>query len=186
MVVSRVVSSKQKEPDMATLYKRKGSQAWYVRWLDTTGKGHWRTTGTSNRKQAESTAATWDKAISFGRAGTLTPDKAREILAGGLEEIFLASNREPMKRYTVRQWGQQWLDSKLIENTARTHERYSGILTRFYKFLDAKADKDIASVTASEITAFRDKLAKELSVNTANLAVKTLRVCFGAAYPMTS
>jgi integrase len=167
---------------MATLYKRNGSQAWYVRWMDATGKGHWRTTGTSNRKQAESTATTWDKAISFGRAGTLTPDKAREILSAGLEEIFLASNREAMKRYTVRQWGQQWLESKLIENTPRTHERYSGILTRFYKFLGAKADKDIAGVTASEITAFRDTLAKELSVNTANLAVKTLRVCFGSAY----
>jgi len=167
---------------MATLYKRKGSQAWYVRWMDATGQGHWRTTGTSNRKQAESIAVAWDKSISFGRAGILTPDKAREILATGLEEIFLASNREPMKRYTVREWGKQWLESKLIENTPATHERYAGVLSRFYDYLGAKADKNIAGVTATEISAFRDKLATELSPNTANLAVKTLRVCFGAAY----
>lgn len=141
-----------------------------------------KSTKTTNKQQATQICRTWEQAAKTAQTGQLTPDRAREILATGLEGIFLASNREPMKRYTVRQWGQQWLDSKLIENTLHTHERYTGIMTRFYQHLRGKADRDIASVTASEITTFRDKLAKELSINTANLAVKTLRVCFGAAY----
>jgi integrase len=167
---------------MASVHKQKGKPFWYCAFTTTDGVRRFRSTKTRNMAQAEAICAAWEKAERHGRTGTLTPDKAREVLAAGLEDIFLVSNREALKTYTVREWGKQWLESKLIENTPRTHERYSGILTRFYKFLGAKADKNIAGVTATEISGFRDKLAMELSTNTANLAVKTLRVCFGAAY----
>jgi integrase len=174
---------------MASLHKdpQGRSKFWYCAFSEwDADEQRWqrrfRSTKTANKDQALQICRTWEQAAKTAQAGRLTPDRAREILANGLEGIFLASNREPMKRYTIRQWGRQWLDSKLIENAPRTHERYAGIITRFYEHLGSKADRDIASVTASEITAFRDKLAKELSINTANLAVKTLRVCFGAAY----
>ena len=180
---------------MASLHKdpRKRSPFWYCSysaWIPvdpaTGADGKWtrcfRSTKTKSKAQAEEICRAWEQAARHGKAGTLTPDKAREVLSAGLEDIFLTSNREPLKTYTVRQWGKQWLESKLIENTPRTHERYSGILDRFYDYLGDKADRNIAGVTASEITAFRDTLAKELSTNTANLAVKTLRVMFGAAY----
>ncbi len=167
---------------MASVHKNPGKPFWYCAFTTTDGVRRFRSTKTRNKGQAEAICAAWEKAEKHGRAGTLTPDKAREVLAAGLEDIFLASNRETLKTYTVREWGKQWLDSKLIENTPRTHERYAGVLDRFYDFLGAKADKNIPGVTATEISAFRDKLATELSPNTANLAVKTLRVCFGAAY----
>lgn len=172
---------------MASCHKQKGRPFWYCAystWDLVVGEWvrHFKSTKTTRKAEAEQICVNWEKASRHGKAGTLTPDKAREVLAAGLEDIFLASNREPLKTYTVRQWGTRWLESKLIENTPRTHERYSGVLDRFYKFLRSKADRNIAGVTASEITAFRDKLATELSVNTANLAVKTLRVMFGAAY----
>jgi integrase len=167
---------------MASVHRQKGKPFWYCSFTTTDGVRRFRSTKTRNKGQAEAICAAWEKAERHGRAGTLTPDKAREVLAAGLEDIFLASNRETLKTYSVREWGKQWLESKLIENTSRTHERYAGILTRFYEYLGAKADRNIAGVTATEITSFRDELARELSLNTANLAVKTLRVCFGAAY----
>jgi integrase len=171
---------------MASVHKQPGKPFWYCAFTTKTPEGtlkrHFKSTKTANHRQAEEICAAWEKAERHGRAGTLTPDKAREVLTAGLEDIFLVSNREALKSYTVREWGKQWLESKLIENTPRTHERYAGILTRFYEYLGAKADRKIAGVTATEITTFRDTLARELSLNTANLAVKTLRVCFGAAY----
>ncbi len=172
---------------MASVHKQPGKPFWYCAYstwdqAEEQWKRHFKSTKTRNKGEAEEICAAWEKAARHGKAGTLTPDRAREVLSTGLEDIFLAANRETLKTYTVREWGKQWLDSKLIENTPRTHERYGGILERFYGFLGAKADRNIAGVTATEITTFRDKLAKELSVNTANLAVKTLRVCFGAAY----
>ena len=167
---------------MASVHKQPGKPFWYCAFTTTDSVRRFRSTKTKNKGQAEAICAAWEKAEKHGRAGTLTPDKAREVLTAGLEDIFLVSNCETLKTYTVRQWGKQWLESKLIENTSRTHERYAGVLERFYRFLGAKADKNIAGVTATEISTFRDKLATELSTNTANLAVKTLRVCFGAAY----
>lgn len=166
---------------MATIYKRKGSTAWYVRWYDSNGQPHWRSTRTANRKQAEATAATWDKAISLGRVGSLTADKAREVLVGGIEDIFLAANAEALPKTTVRIWCSQWLESKKIENAPTTFERYEGIVQRFFDFLGAKVDKDIATLEAKDVLRFRDQLAQELSTASANLAVKTLRACLGAA-----
>jgi integrase len=167
---------------MASVHKQPGKPFWYCAFTTTDSIRRFRSTKTKNKGQAEAICAAWEKAEKHGRAGTLTPDKAREVLTAGLEDIFLVSNCETLKTYTVRQWGKQWLESKLIENTSRTHERYAGVLERFYRFLGARANKNIAGVAATEISAFRDKLAAELSTNTANLAVKTLRVCFGAAY----
>ena len=129
---------------MASVHKNPGKPFWYCAFTTTDGVRRFRSTKTRNKGQAEAICAAWEKAEKHGRAGTLTPDKAREVLAAGLEDIFLASNRETLKTYTVREWGKQWLDSKLIENTPRTHERYAGVLDRFYDFLGAKADKNIA------------------------------------------
>jgi integrase len=149
-------------------------------------KGRWvrrfKSTKTTNKRQAEEICRTLENAAKEAKTVTLTQDRAREILKHGLNDILMHSTGERLKMYTVREWGAQWLAGKLVENTARTHERYSAILKRFYQFLGPKADKDIVTVTAAEITTFRDQLARELSTNTANLAVKTLRVCFGAAY----
>jgi integrase len=53
---------------------------------------------------------------------------------------------------------------------------------RFLDFLGKKADRDLAGIHAADVGRFRDAMARDLSRNSANLAVKTLRVCFGAAF----
>ena len=167
---------------MATLYQRPKSKAWYCRYTDTTGKMHWRSTGTTHRPEAEEIARTWDKAVTFARADRLTADKARDIIATAVEDIFLARHAEALPKDTTRAWCTQWLESKRIECTPTTVARYEGILSRFYTFLGTKADRDITAVTAKDVLRFRDSLAKELSTASANLATKTLRVALGAAW----
>ncbi|HUJ12062.1 MAG TPA: site-specific integrase [Verrucomicrobiae bacterium] len=175
---------------MASIHRQPGKPFWYCAhsaWNPDLGKcGKWvrrfRSTKTTNKKQALEICRTWEKAAKLGHSGELTPDRAREVVADGVRDIFLTSNRDKLKTYTVREWGKQWLDGKSIDTAPRTHERYSSIMTRFYGFLGAKADRSIAGIAATDILTFRDNLAKELSINTANLAVKTLRVCFGDAH----
>ena len=167
---------------MATIFKRPNSPFWQVAWLDPNGKRRWRSTKTVDRKQAEQTAATFDKALALGLAKKLTPDKAHQVLKEGLEEVFLAVNREALPSSTVRDWCTQWLSAKEIETESATHERYAGILKRFYEFLGPRADKDIGLLRTEDISKFRNALAKDLSVASANLAVKTLRAAMAAAY----
>ncbi len=78
-------------------------------------------------------------------------------------------------------WCAAWLEAKRVDSARTTVSRYEGILRRFTDYLGSKAERDIANLTVSDVCGFRDALARELSLNSANLGVKTLRVCLGAA-----
>ena len=60
--------------------------------------------------------------------------------------------------------------------------RYKPIVERFAEFLgEAKNQRDLSTLQASEIARFRDQEAKERSRATANLSLKVPRVCLGEA-----
>ena len=81
----------------------------------------------------------------------------------------------------MRQWCETWAKTKSIETEPSTHARYVRITERFSDFLGSKADRDLCTLQAVDITRFRDREAKERSRATANLSLKVLRVCFGEA-----
>ena len=171
---------------MASIHRQPGKPNWFCSfstWDTEAGqwRRHFKSTGSADKKQAEQICRTWEKAARVGRKGTLTTDAAREIIAGGVADVFSASNRENMPSRTVRDWCAAWLDTKRVEAALATVSRYEGILERFKTHLGKKADRDIASLTAAHIGGFRDSLAKELSRSSANLGVKTLRACLHAA-----
>ena len=86
-----------------------------------------------------------------------------------------------MPSRSVRDWCSTWLDTKRVEAASTTVSRYAGVLERFKTHLGKKADRDLASLTAADVGGFRDALSKDLSRSSANLSVKTLRVCLRAA-----
>jgi integrase len=171
---------------MASIHKQPGKPHWFCSFStwDAERQGwkrHFKSTGTADKKEAERVCGAWSKAARAGRAGKLTPESAREIIAAGVADVFLGANRERMPSRSVRDWCSAWLETKKVEAAPTTVSRYEGILTRFKAHLGKKAERDIASLTAADIGGFRDSLAKELSRNSANLAVKTLRVCLRSA-----
>ena len=171
---------------MASIHKQPGKPNWFCSFStwDTEGgqwRRHFKSTGSTDKRQAEQICRTWEKAARVGRKGTLTTDAAREIIAGGVADVFSASNRENMPSRSVRDWCATWLDTKRVEAAPTTVSRYAGVLERFKTHLGKKADRDLASLTAADIGGFRDALSKDLSRNSANLSVKTLRVCLRAA-----
>ncbi len=168
---------------MASLHKdpRGRSPFWYCSYKTPDGVWHLRSTKSADRKQAEEICRTMAQAAALGRTRKLTPEAARDVIARAVADVFLASNDEVLPSTTIRSWCDQWLESKKIEATPSTVARYTGILQRFYAFLDRKVDRDIATLTAANIGAFRDRLAKELSRASANVAIKCLRACLSAA-----
>ena len=143
---------------------------------------HFKSTGTANKREAEEVCRTWAVAAKAGRSGKLTADSAREIISRGVADVFAAANREHLPSRSVRDWSAAWLDAKRLESAETTASRYEGIIARFMEHLGRKADRDVASLTAADVGGFRDSLARDLSRNSANLAVKTLRVCLGSAF----
>jgi integrase len=168
---------------MASIHKQPGKPNWFCAFTvyDQTGpKRVFRSTQTSNKKQAQQVCDTWQRAALKARSGNLTADSAREVIARGVADVLLAAGAE-LPRHTIRKWCETWLQAKSIEAEASTHARYSRIVERFIYFLGSKAGRALATLEAADISRFRDQEAKLLSRATANLSLKVLRVCFGEA-----
>ena len=141
-----------------------------------------RSTKATHKKQAFEICRAWRKAAWKARRGTLSQDAARSIIAQGVADIFMAANAEALPSNTIKGWSERWLAAKQIEAGESTYARYKRIVEQFTAFLgDAKSKRDLEMLRTDEIAAFKIAQAKELSVATANLSVKVLRICLGEA-----
>lgn len=171
---------------MASIHKQAGKPFWfcsYSTWSVEKSKWqrHFKSTKMKDKKAAWEVCRAWEQAAKIGRTGKLTPEVAREVVARGVADIFVAVNSETMPSSSLRAWCRQWLDAKQIESEPSTVQRYNYALDQFMAFLGTKADRDIASIRSVDVLRFRDEQARNLSRNTANLGVKVLRACFNAA-----
>jgi integrase len=141
-----------------------------------------RSTKTSDKKQALETCRAWHKAALKARNGKLSVDAAREVIAQGVSDVFTAANVESLPSASIKSWCETWTEAKAIETEESTHARYKRVIERFTGFLsEAKSKRDLSTLQASDVARFRDREAKELSRSTANLGVKVLRICLGEA-----
>ncbi len=165
---------------MASLHKdpRGKSPFWYCAFISKVGGRHFRSTKTKDKRQAVQICNTWAKAAAFG--GKLSPDKARQVIAQGVADLLMVSG-QTLPSATIRDWSKRWLESKSVEAEPRTHERYETSIKRFLQFLGPRADEDLESLSVSDVIAFRDGVAKRLSVGSTNMDLKVLRACLYAA-----
>jgi integrase len=174
-----------------SLHKQLGKPNWlcaYTIWDPETGEGRrvFRSTGTSNKKQALEVERAFKKMASKARDGTLNAYTARQLIAEAVDSILHALSPEQREaksksRYTIKAWMEKWLESKKNEVEPSTLNRYKCVIDRFVAFLGTKSNHDIAALDSRDVLEFRDDEAKTLARETANLAVRVLRTCFGDA-----
>ena len=167
-----------------------------------------RSTKTSDKKQAEEICNAWDKAARLARKDKLSNKKAmedvtkraiedvleaserhkigetfaRKIVERGLTDIYEKANLESLERQNIREWCERWLETKSVKTSKATHARYQRIIERFLDFLGRdKSKRDLHALNDTDIERFHIREAKELSQGTADLSLKVLRVCLGAA-----
>jgi Phage integrase SAM-like domain len=172
---------------MPSIHRQPGRPYWFCAFSiwnpeTRTSRRVFRSTKTSDKKQALEICRAWHKAALKARNGKLSVDAAREVIAQGVSDVFTAANVESLPSASIKSWCDTWLEAKSIEAEETTHARYKRVIERFTGFLGAaKSKRDLATLQASDIARFRDREAKELSRSTANLSVKVLRVCLGEA-----
>jgi integrase len=173
---------------MAKIYKQPGKPNWFAAfaiWNAETNrwKRVMRSTCTSDKKQALEICRGWDKTARKAKTGKLSIAAAREIVAQVVSDIFMEANAESLPSASIKTWVDTWLQSKAITlgDESSTHERYKRIVERFIGCIGAKANRDLSMLQASDIAQFRDRETKLLALNTANLSLKVLRVCFADA-----
>lgn len=166
---------------MASIHKQPNRPYWFCAFTAADGKRVFRSTKATDRKQALEICRVWEKAARLGRGGKLTPDTAREIIATGVADVFAVATSESLPSATVRGWCKTWLDARGIETEPSTHKRYSRIVDRLLNCLGSRAERDIATLQAADLLAFRDREATQLSRATANLSLKVARMILAAA-----
>jgi integrase len=171
---------------MPSIHRQPGRPYWFCAFSIFDPQTHkskrvFRSTKTRDKKQALEICRAWHKAAVKARNGKLSVDAAREVIAQGVSDVFTAANVESLPSASIKSWCETWLQAKAIEAEASTHARYARIVERFIACIGAKANRDLSTLQAVDITRFRDREAKELSRATANLSLKVLRVCFGEA-----
>jgi integrase len=172
---------------MPSIHRQPGRPYWFCAFSifnpeTRTSRRVFRSTKTSDRKQALEICRAWHKATLKARNGKLSVDAAREVIAQGVSDVFTAANVESMPSASIKAWCETWLEAKAIEAEQSTHDRYKTIMEHFSEFLGAvKSKRDLSTLQTSDIARFRDHEAKNRATATANLALRVLRVCLGEA-----
>jgi integrase len=171
---------------MPSIHRQPGRPYWFCAFAIFNPETHksrrvFRSTKTSNKRQALEICRVWHKAALKARSGKLSVDAAREVIAQGVSDVFTAANVESLPSASIKAWCETWLEAKAIEAEQSTQDRYKRIVERFVEFFGVKSKRDLSTLQASDIARFRDHEAKERARATANLSLKVLRVCFGEA-----
>jgi integrase len=172
---------------MASIHRQPGRPFWFCAFSIFNPETHttkrvFRSTKTRDKKQALEICRAWNKAALKARNGKLSVDAAREVIARGVSDVFTVANVESLPSASIKSWMDTWLQAKAIEAGESTHVRYKRVVEGFTGFLgEAKSNRDLSTLQASDIARFRDREAKERAHATANLNLKVLRVCFGEA-----
>ena len=171
---------------MPSIHRQPGRPYWFCAFSiwnpeTLTSRRVFRSTKTSDKRQALEICRAWHKASLKARSGRLSVDAAREVIAQGVSDVFTAANIESLPSASIKAWCETWLQAKEIEAERSTHDRYARIVERFIECIGAKAKRDLSTLQTSDVARFRDREAKELSRSTANLSMKVLRVCFTEA-----
>ena len=172
---------------MPSIHKQPGRPYWFCAFSiwhpeTLTSRRVFRSTKTRDKKQALEICRAWHKAALKARNGKLSVNAAREVIAQGVSDVFMAANVELLPSASIKSWCETWTEAKAIETEESTHARYKRVIERFIGFLgEAKSKRDLSTLQTSDIARFRDREAKELSRSTANLSLKVLRVCLGEA-----
>ena len=167
---------------MASVHRQSGKVNWFCAFTDSSGTRRFKSTGTGKKKQAQVICTGWQKAANLGRRGKLTPERARDLIAATVADVFVVANVDALPSTTTRAWSEEWLRGKEIEKEPSTVSRYKTIVNRFLASLGAKAGKDLETITPADVSAFRDAEAKRLSVVSANLALKVIRALLSDAH----
>jgi integrase len=158
---------------MATIVKKPTSQFWFAAFRDATGRQRRQTTGTTDKAKAKRIADQYE-AVAKRRGN---PQKVRENFANLYKEFY----SEDLPSASVREFIDRWLKHRKGETSDETFNIYERSVERFLAFLGNDADRDLGSVTKSQIVDYRNQRADKLAPATVNRDVKIIRMIFRQA-----
>ena len=167
---------------MSSIHRQPGRPNWFCSFYDSDAEGkplrRFKSTKTTNRKQAERICAAMERTAKAKKQGKLTADRARRIVEEAVSEIAEAAGIE-MPRQSIKDYFNGWLAAKGCSDGTR--QRYQSVLDAFFKHLGPKARHSLQSLTDNDILTFRDGYVGKVSAGTVNFYLKVIRVALNRA-----
>lgn len=162
---------------MASIKRHPKSPFWMACFSLPDGRRTTRSTGTSDKKEAQRVANHFEDAAIQGKTKKLTESRARKTIA----DIFSLSNQDALPSSNIKEFFDSWLKRKLLEAGENTHSRYKTVVDQLNIYLGTRAALDITHLNAKEISGFREDLSKRVSPGTVNISLKILRSALNQA-----
>lgn len=105
-------------------------------------------------EQAAKAYSIVSEAASAAAKGELSEGRARELIA----RLCEISTGQPLRFYTVRSWGDEWLAMKTATAKPATMARYRTHLDTFNEWLGSRADSRLEAITKADVRQFRDDI----------------------------
>jgi integrase len=160
---------------MASLQKNRGSEVWYCAFRDQHGKRHFKSTGTTDRAQAEEMARGFAKAVEAARESRLTPMRAREIIESVVREIAACAGTPLPLMHSLEGWLKSWLDRQQPALADGSLPRYEAAVRRCLKFAGERVKEPLSAFDEAFFAGWRDDMASGLAVTTVNQMLQFVR-----------
>jgi integrase len=162
---------------MASLRKKDRSPFWFACFTLSDGTRTQRSTGATDRRQAQRIANEFEDAARAAAGGRFIESRARKTIA----DIYAMANVNALPSSTIGDFLNSWLKRKELEAGEQTHLKYTGVVEQFKSSLGNKAKREITSIVAADIALFRDELSRRVATSTTNTALKIIRSAFAQA-----
>jgi len=158
---------------MASIWKHFRSPYWTACWRDAAGKQCRARTKTTDKRLARRMADEFERASRNKR----TLAQLEKILRSYHEEL----GDEGFQRRSLQSFCEEWLAEKDPSVSASTKKFYRTAVAKLLTYFGERALRPIAEITYSDLVAFRNTLAKQLSASSTNHELTCLKMIFKAA-----
>ena len=163
---------------MASVHKRPESKYWHAAWRTSDGQLRLRSTKKTNRTEALSIAADWERIEKKVASGEMAESQVRKVV----NDILERAGHSPLEAPTIKKWCLEWLQEKETSKSTGTAERYKYVIDAFLAHLKDRAEKPLTALTARDVQGYITKrTGQKVSTATVNVDGKILRTCLNRA-----
>jgi len=163
---------------MASLHKVPNCANWMVAFYLPDGRRTMRSTGTSNKRQAQSVASKYVEAARLAAKDRLNEARARKVIS----DIYAIRATEKLPSDSLADFAEAWLQSKSLELAESSLCEYRNVAKDLLEFFGSRAKLPMDSFTVRDAIAYQAKVAKRVTPATANKRVKIARVLWNSAW----
>ena len=130
---------------MASLHKQTDKPYWFCAFTTPDGKRHFKSTGTSNKQQAQKICYGWVKAAELASQKNLTPDRARKLIEATVTDVLESFNSGVLTRAALKDFFER--AAQLVAQPSFTKDSLHGLIGETVKQVATNSGENIPNAS---------------------------------------